>query len=278
MDFHFDKVLQPGQAGVIRVQIHTKDFAPGPLERNYELQTNDPKHPFIRVTVTATVKPLPAFVKRISNADIQHGDLVGAFIVWPSARPVIALEKGERLPISLRIRPAIPGQSVKLANASDSFKLTRESSGDGYVLDVTVESPAAAPSLVVPLVVNVEGGGELKLQVTANTQAENFILTPRQMDFGEVSLASLRGGASVMSRLNIRKQVGSFQIKSLALSLEFLQAELVTIVDGSNYLIRIRLDPAKLPKPATYIGTLRVETTDAAQPQLEVPIKLVVTP
>jgi hypothetical protein len=133
------------------------------------------------------------------------------------------------------------------------------------------------PSRVLALVIKVEGGADLKLQVTANTQAENFIFTPRQVDFGEVSLAKLQSGATSISRLNIRKQVGTFQIKSLVLSLEFLQAESLTIVDGSNYLIAIRFDPAKLPKAATYIGTLRIETTDAAQPQLEVPIKVVVT-
>jgi hypothetical protein len=278
MDFYFDKVLQPGQAGVIRIRLSTKDLAMGPLERSYELQTNDPKHRVIKVTVTATVKPLPAFAKRISNADIQHGDTLGAFIVWPTARPVIALEKGERLPISLRIRPAAPNRSVTLAAASDSFKLARETSGEGYVLDITVEPPADAPSRVMPLIVKVEGGEELKLQVTTSAPAESLMVTPQQVDFGEVSLAKLRDGASVMSRLGIRKPVGAFEIKSLKSSLEFLQAESLTIVDGSNYLIRIRFDPAKLPKAATYIGTLRIETTDAAHPQLEVPIKVVITP
>src|ERR1051325_9413005 len=209
MDFHFDKVLQPGQAGVIRVHIDTKDLAPGPLERTYELQTNDPKHRFIQVTVTATVKPLPAFVKRISNADIQHGDKVGSFIVWPTARPIILMEKGERLPFSLRIRPDAPNQTVKLAAASDAVKLTREANGDGYVLDVTVESPADVPSRVSPLVVNVEGGPALTLQVTAKAQSEGLVTSSRQVDFGEVSLADLRGGTARMSRLGVRKQVGT---------------------------------------------------------------------
>jgi hypothetical protein len=277
MDFYFDKVLQPGQAGVIRVRLQTKDLTVGPVERSYELQTNDPKHRLIKVTVTATIKPLPAFAKRISNADLQHGDAVGAFIVWPTARPAVALEKGERLPISLRIRPAAPG-GVKLAAASDGFTLTRETNGDGYVLNVTVESPADAPSRVMPLVVKTEGGEDLKLQVTANAQAEGLIITPQQVDFGEVSLAKLQDGASVVGRLGVRKPVGAFRVKSLKSSLEFLQAESVTIVDGSNYLIHIRFDPAKLPKAATYIGTLRVETTDAARPLLEVPIKVVITP
>jgi hypothetical protein len=274
-DFYFDKVLQPGQAGVIRVRVRTKGVEPGPIEQTYELQTNDPKHRIIKVTVKAMVKPLPAFAYRISNADIEHGEQVGDFIVWPAARPIIALEKGERLPISLRIRPAEPSQSVKLA--ADAFKMTRETNGAGYMLDVTVDAPAEAPSRVLPLVVKVEGGEELKLQVTAKVQAENLIVTPRQVDFGEVSLAKLQGGVAVTGRLGLRKQVGTFQIKSLKPSLEFLQADSQTIVDGSNYLIRLRLDPTKLPKAATYLGMLRIETTDTAQPQLEVPIKLVIT-
>ena len=276
MDFYFDKVLQPGQVGAIGIHVQTLELAPGPFERTYELQTNDPKHRVIKVTMTATIKPLPAFAKRISNADIEHGERVGAFIVWPAARPRITLEKGERLPVSLRIRPATPNQSAKLAATSDSFKLTRETNGSGYVADVIIEPPADAPSRVLPLVVKVEGGDDLKLQVTVNTLSENLIVTPQQVDFGEVSLAKLQSGATVMSRLGIRKQVGTFQIKSLASSLEFLQVESQALVDGSNYLIRIRFDPAKLPKAATYIGTLRIETTDAARPQLEVLIKVVV--
>ena len=146
MDFYFDKVLQPGQVGAIRIHVQTLELAPGPFERTYELQTNDPKHRVIKVTMTATIKPLPAFAKRISNADIEHGERVGAFIVWPAARPRITLEKGERLPVSLRIRPATPDQSAKLAATSDSFKLTRETNGNGYMVDVTVEPPADTPS------------------------------------------------------------------------------------------------------------------------------------
>jgi hypothetical protein len=241
------------------------------------LQTNDPKHRVIQVVVTATVKPLPAFVKRISNADIQHGDKIGSFIVWPTARPVIPMEKGERLPISLRIRPDAPGQSVTLAAASDTVKLTRETNGDGYVLDVTVESPADAPSRVLPLVVNVEGGQALTLQVTAKAQTEGLVTSSRQVDFGEVSLANVQSGSAPLARLGVRKPVGTFEVKAVTASLDFLRVEAQTIVPGSNYVIYIRFDTARLPKPATYIGTLHIETTDAAQPQLELPVKVIVT-
>ena len=55
--------------------------------------------------------------------------------------------------------------------------------------------------------------------------------------------------------------------RATPVELEFLQVDSQTIVDGSNYLIRLRLDPTRLPKPATYIGTLHIETTDTARPQ-----------
>ena len=163
--------------------------------------------------MTATIKPLPASAKRISNADIEVGERVGAFVVWPAARPMVALEKGERLPLLLRIRPAEPNPGLKLTAASDLFKLTRETNGDGYVLEVTVEAPADAPSRVLPLVVKTASGDEVKMQVTVSLQADNLIVTPRQVDFGELSLEKLQGGALVTGRLGIRKQVGTFQIK-----------------------------------------------------------------
>ena len=68
MDFHFDRVLQPGQAGVIRIHFATKDLEPGLAERTFELQTNDPKRRIIKVTVTATIKPLPAVAYLISSS------------------------------------------------------------------------------------------------------------------------------------------------------------------------------------------------------------------
>ena len=280
MDFYFDRVLQPGQAGVIRIHFATKDVEPGPAERTFELQTNDPKHRLIKVTVTATVKPLPGYAKRLGGADIAHGETLGPFVVWPAVRPTITLERGERLPITLRVRPAEPGQRIALVAASDAFKLTRETNGDGYLLTVVVDSPAASandsPARILPLILKAEGGNDLALQITVNVPGEVFAITPQQVDFGEVSLEKLRSGAGAVARLGIRKAVGSFEVKSLGSTLEFLQVESQTIVPGTNYLIRLRLDPAKLPKPGNYAGIVRIETNEPSAPRVEVRVKVVV--
>ena len=167
---------------------------------------------------------------------------------------------------------------MQLSSPSENYTVTKETNGSGYMVNATVEAPTEGLSRVIPLVVKVAGGEDLKMQVTVNMPAESLTLTPRQVDFGEVSLAKLASGDSAIKRLGIRKQVGTFQIKSLTSTLEFLQVDSQAIIDGSNYLIRVRLDSTKKPKAATYTGTLRIETTDASQPVVEVPIKMVVAP
>jgi hypothetical protein len=262
----------------VRVKVRTADIGIGPLERSFELQTNDPRHRLVKMTIAANVKPLPAFASRISNADIAHGEKVGAFNVWPSARPVIAIERGERLLITLRIKPAGPDSgSLKLAAASEPYKLRREASGDGYLLEIGVEPSNDAAPRVMPVALEINDGasGKLALQLTVNTQAENIAIAPRQIDLGEVSLANLPSALTTGGRIGIRKTVGSFHIKSLSTTLDFLKLEQRTLVEGSNYMIRISLDPSRNPKAAAYTGVIRIETDDPQTPRIETPIKLI---
>jgi hypothetical protein len=228
--------------------------------------------------VTANIKPLPAFAARISNADIARGEKVGAFNVWPIARPIIAIERNERLNITLRIRPADANSgSLKLASASGAYKLRREANGDGYLLDITVEPSSDSAPRVMPVALEINDGssGKLALQVTVNTQAENLIVTPGQLDLGELSLANLKSGSAGGSRVGIRKTLGSFRIKSLSSTLGFLKLEQRTIIEGSNYVIRVSFDQARTPKAAAYAGILRIETDDPQTPRLEIPVKVI---
>ena len=165
--------------------------------------------------------------------------------------------------------------SLKLARAAADYQLKREANGTGYWLEIRV--PPTAETAPRTITVSLETGdgtkGELAVQLTVNTAAESLIIAPRQIDFGEVSRQS---GAQVAGRVSLRKTVGTFHLKSLSASLEFLKLEPQTLVDGSNYLIRVLIDLPKLPKARTYTGVLRIETDDRNTPHVEVPIKLVV--
>lgn len=245
----------------------------GPIERSYELQTNDPRHPIIKVTVLATVKPVPDSVKRISTANVGHGEELGGFQVWPTARPSVTVEAGERLTIPLRIRALAPDSgALKLAaDAPETWKLRREPKSGDYWLDIPID--AATGSVTRNVTIDIDAGGgrsrEMRVRLTVNVLAENLIVTPKSIDFGEVTLANAR---TSFKRVGIRKIVGYFHIKAVTSTLPFLKLEQVTMVENCNYLIRITIDPAMPLKAGIHDGVLLIETDGGNR--IEVPIKM----
>jgi hypothetical protein len=224
------------------------------------------------VTIIANVKPLPPYVKRITTADVTHGETNGAFQIWPTSRPVISVEPGERLTITLRIRAlASDAGSLKLGSgAPDSWKLRREAAGD-YWLDIPIEAGGGSGSRTAPLVVDLgdNRSREIRVQLMVTVPTENLVVTPRDLDFGQLTLASVSGA---IQRVGVRKIVGSFHIKALSSTLPFLKLQQATMVDGSNYLIRVTIDPTKPLKRGAYEGVVLIETDEGRR--VEVPIKL----
>jgi len=222
------------------------------------------------VTIVANVKPLPAYVKRITTADIARGETNGAFQIWPTARSAISLEPGERLAIALRIRALAPdaGTLTLGPGAPESWKLRREAAGD-YWLDIPASAAPANQTAALVVDLGENRSREIRVQLTVTVPTENLVLTPRELDFGELTAAGLSGA---IQRVGVRKIVGSFHIKALSSTLPFLKLQQATMVDGSNYLIRVTIDPARPPKPGAYSGVVLIETDDGHQ--VEVPIKM----
>ena len=276
-----EKVIQPGQAGVVRITLHISDPI-GSFEENYLVYSNDPRHPSVTLTLAGEVQPGPEFVKRIGNADFQRGETVGAFKVWPTARPAINLGRGERFAFALRIRHEAQGSSelrlfTKPTELID-YKLRREKKVSGYWLDLGVGpfNESGPHSATVELRPDGDALPPLKVQVTVNVLADNVIATPSSLDIGEVLLSNLREQARTVGRVGVRKLAGAFRITGISSSLQFIKPEQQTIVEGSNYLIRLTSDPNLVPKPGSYNGFLRIETDDAQKPRIDVPVKLIV--
>ena len=202
---------------------------------------------------------------------MARGEGNGAFQIWPTARPAITIEPGERLNISLRLRALIaePGTLKLPADAPAAWKLRHEANGD-YWLDIPID---AGGSRRVTLVADMPDGRsrEVRIQLMVTVPAENVVVTPREVDFGEVSLAEAKGS---LKRVGIRKLVGSFHIKSASSTLPFLKLEQATMVEGSNYLIRVTIDPASRLKPGSYEGLLIIETDEGHRAEVKVKIKL----
>ena len=224
----------------------------------------------------------PEFVSRIGNADLQRGETAGAFRLWPSARPTIQVDRGERFSFALRIRPTALGASelqllTKPTEQLD-YKLRRETKGSGYWLEIGA-GPFSEPgphSATIELRTSGDGSTVLRVQLTLSVLSDNLITTPGSLDIGELPLSSLRAQARSIGRVGVRKVAGRFRITAISSSLQFIKLEQQTIVEGSNYLIRLRSDPDLPPKPGSYNGLLRIETDDSQKPRIEVPIRLTV--
>lgn len=214
------------------------------------------------------MKPLPAYVRRITTADVAHGETNHGFHIWPTARPAISIEPGERLAIALRIRSlAADAGSLKLGpDAPVSWKLRREANGD-YWLDIPIEGSGSRAAPLV--VVQGETSQEIGVQVSVTAPSENIVVTPVALDFGEQTLADLRGA---VQRFGIRKIVGVFHIKLLSSTLPFIKFQQSTMIDGSNYLIKVTIDQTKPLKPGAYEGAVVIDTDEGHR--VEVPIKL----
>jgi hypothetical protein len=211
---------------------------------------------------------------RITTAGVTHGQELKGFQVWPTAHPIVPVPLGESFKLSLRIRPLADGSGeLKLATGTPSaFKLRREKDRDIYWLDIDIgpmKEPGTRDDLIV-LKTGDEASPELVVQLTTRVPAENVVLSAKAVSM-TIPLASLKSGLQRPARIGIRKLVGEFRIKSVSSTLGFLKFETQAIVPGSNYLIRITLDPANLPGPGTRTGILRIETDDPQKPTVEIP-------
>ena len=112
---------------------------------------------------------------------------------------------------------------------------------------------------------------EIQVKLKTSVPVDNLVVTPKDIDFGDLPVAGLSGS---VKRFGIRKLVGSFHIKTLSSTLPFLKLEQATMVDGSNYVIRVSIDQSKA-RPGSYSGSVVVETYEAHRIEIPVKIKIV---
>jgi hypothetical protein len=256
----------------------------GPVESTFKIYTNDPRNYLIEIKATANVKPVPAYVKRMSNINLTIGEEIGSFRVWPTAHSEIIVERNERLKISYKIMTDTPQQTGKLQLLSNDFKdakysLRYEESSGYYWLDVETEPVGEAGLRTVKISLQSDGTPKQSFDValTLRVPAESLTFSPSVVDCGEIPLSSLKEYPTKVGRVGIRKAAGVFQIKAITSTLTFLKPEIQTMVTGSNYLIRFSTDPKSLPKPGVYEGLIHIETDDPQQAKVDVPIKITIT-
>jgi hypothetical protein len=253
----------------------------GLLIEDFKLHTNDPRRPEVTLRLRANVLALPDYVKRIRNANINLGEQLGSFKVWPTATPEWSLGRSERAKLSLRIRSDFDGDlGLKLvSNNFDraKYKLRREN--NVYWLDIESEpvNEAGKHTITIEMQSTNPKVENLSVSLILNVLDDGLLFTPAVIDCGELPLSSLKDFPTRVGRAGVRKLAGSFRVKSVSATLAFLSPVVQAMVEGSNYLITVNTAPGNLPKAGVYEGKVIVETDDAKKPRLEIPIKITLT-
>jgi hypothetical protein len=253
----------------------------GLLVEEVQLYTNDPRRPQVTLRVRANVQALPDYLKRIKNANINLGEQLGAYKVWPAAKPEVSLGRNEQVKLSLRLKTDFeePAELKLVSNdfSQAKYKLRREH--NSYWLDIESEPVSEAGKRIINIELQSTSPKveTLSVSLVLNILDDGLVFTPAVIDCGELPLSSLKDFPTRVGRAGVRKLAGAFRIKSVSTTLAFLAPVVQTMVEGSNYLITINTAPANLPKAGAYEGKLIVETDDAKKPRLEIPLKITIT-
>ena len=279
-DFYYDKVIQPGQMGIVRIILRGTEKL-GATEAVYKLYSNDPRHFAFDLKVNGVVKAVPDYIKRIANANITNGEQVGSYRVYPTARPDVTLERGEHFKLTIKIKAqGMEDGDLKIAAPIPDAVVTlkKGDTGDQYILEIEPQPLSAGGTRTIKIPLQSTGAKHetLEVVVTLHAPDNSIVFTPDVVNCGEVSLSSLKNEALRVGRVGIRKLVGKFKITAISSSLPFLHAEVQALVDGSNYVVRLNTLTNNLPKAGAYEGVIRVETDDPGYTKLEIPVKIVV--
>ena len=230
----------------------------------------------LKLTVTADIEALPNYVGRIENAAVNQGEELDGFNIWPAIRPRVTLDRSERLTVSLRIRRSnqlagtLPAQEGSLEGVA--YKLRQD--GATYWLDLAISPPSEVGRRIVPINLKVNEGlvHQLGLAVNMNVEGQGLVASPSVLDLGEKSIDESSG---LVARVGIRRSTGSFQLRRVSSTLSFLKLETLTVVAGSNYVIRITIAPGSTLPQGAQNGAIVIETDDSSSPRLEVPVRIV---
>ena len=236
----------------------------------------------------------------MTGVELARGERIGSVNVWPTAHPVITIELGERLTAAIRLKPesgdgiivnpteqrsgasppAVGGNSGAKPIPDDpaAFSSRVRNEDSAYWLDMNI-GPIREPGTYVRRIeVSISGSDKIPVDLTVLVIGDSTLLSTNSIDLGAVSLNELKHGRVHSVRVGLRRVVGTVRVNSIQTSHPFLKAELDTLIPGTNYLIRVSLDPAATLESGSYAGVIRINTDNPNRPKIEIPWKLVVVP
>ncbi len=257
----YDRTIAPGGTGAVHVDFDSKSFE-GPIVQRLEVFTNDPKTPRLTLTVKADVRPYivskPGYIRYIVVQGFEEDSTIKQKL-W-------AIEGDFEV---VRVESQSPDVTATFHPATKE-----ELEANGPPRQWVVETRISPDATVGPL------SGYLNVYVKHPQQSlvpiplSGFVrpvlaVTPADAIFGTIKPESeaepVRGSIKVQNFAT-----AAHQITKVELDVEAFATRVETEKEGYVYYVVVELKPN--PRPGPFAGKLRIHTTSARMPVIEVPV------
>jgi hypothetical protein len=245
------KDVPPGGAGEIKATFKSKGYN-GPVTKTITVETNDPDHRTVRLTlkgkVTADVTVTPRFV---NFGNVQRGE---------PAKPVpltIEFRKGTQIRVK-EVRSENPAVQVRRVQESDQ--------GAEYSVSLMEKPPIGRVTGEITIETTSRKEPQIKVPVHALVQG-SVKVSPQLLSLGLVS-----PGKPVTRQLTLTKTGGEkFTVKEVREGSSRLTCQVITEKEGEQYKIQVDYDPGD-QKTGRIAERLTIVTKSGEEETVEVPV------
>jgi len=253
----FDKVIPPGQEGKIEMAINGGKVR-GRFSKSATVQTNDPKHPKLTITMS--------------------GDIKQYVVLEPSSRIFLKGSYGEKDLKEITVYSNVedlktPFAVTKVESDIDdkiTYKVKKSDEEGKYVVQVwkNPKLPVSNSFGTLFIYTNIEQAPQKKIQIQVTTKGD-LIVRPAILNFGSVpDPVTAKLDKPLQKTLTIAKEKGQFEIENITFSTEGYRAKIDPLKKGQTYKVTVDFFPEEGGK--NYMGEMVIHTTDPLEPTVKV--------
>jgi hypothetical protein len=256
----FDKKIAPGAKGKVHAEVETIDFQ-GPIAKTVTVLSNDPTNPRLTLTVKVKVEPhiavFPGYARYIYVQTLDPGTV--SQTIWAVDFADLQV---------LKVESPYPFLTATFHEAKPE-EAKPEGVGRQWRIDMTILPDAAIGPLREFLVVTTNHPKQKEVRIPISGFVRPLMhLTPQVADFGkvekmtearEIELSLVNFGEDAITISGVESDVAA-----VSGSVEATEA-------GRRFKVKVKLAPAAAKGELS--TTLRIKTSSAKMPVLELPVK-----
>ena len=258
----FDKQIKPGETGNVSVKMRTQDFS-GPISKGVAVFTSDTSNPKLQLVIKARVQPFITIIPGYARYNYVRGEDEGtvAQTLWA--------EDGADLKI-VDVKAPKPYVKVNFREAKEGERNER-GEGRQWRVEVTLakDAPVGALRDYVELKLDHPKQKKVRIPVSGFVRPRQH-LTPETLDFGQVNGAELPLKRSLHFTSFITEEIEVTKVESAFEGIN-VEVEANDKQSGHRFKVFLTVNP-EMPK-GSFDGTIKIHTTDAKNPVMELPVK-----